>query len=283
MPVFCLSVHASYACAHAGACCTAGFTIPVEAPIVHGLRLRGIEAPAILDTGRGGACLFFEADGGRLCAVHRLAGPDLLPSACRHFPRVVLTDPRGTFVTLSHFCPTAAALLADSGPLKIVEAPPSLALDGRLEGLDARTVLPPLLRPGVLMDLDGYTAWERASIAVFDRADTGPETALEIIAACTRTICDWTPGHTPLAQRVTEVFDARRHAFDAEERPVKAFMAAHLFASWAPYEGGGLHAAIDAVADALARLRGEMRHAPFVDAVQVVDLQLRHTRENVSS
>jgi hypothetical protein len=29
-PVFALSIHADYACRHSGACCSAGWTIPVE-------------------------------------------------------------------------------------------------------------------------------------------------------------------------------------------------------------------------------------------------------------
>ena len=41
------------------------------------------------------------------------------------------------------------------------QAPPGLALDGALEGLDATAVLPPLLRPNLLTDLEGYGAWER--------------------------------------------------------------------------------------------------------------------------
>ena len=67
------------------------------------------------------------------------------------FPRVVLHDGRGTFISLSHFCPTAAATAVragDSWPLAgIVDAPPALADVGALDGLDARDAWPPLLRP----------------------------------------------------------------------------------------------------------------------------------------
>ena len=45
----------------------------------------------------------------------------MLPESCFQFPRRTLVDERGTFVTLSHFCPTAAAMLADAAePLTIV-------------------------------------------------------------------------------------------------------------------------------------------------------------------
>jgi hypothetical protein len=72
-----------------------------------------------------------------------------LPSACRHFPRVVVIDPRGTFVTLSHLCPTAARMLIDGGPAVVVTS--GAVIDthavGVWEGLDARGELPPLVRP----------------------------------------------------------------------------------------------------------------------------------------
>ena len=34
VPAYCLSIHARYPCAHSGACCTAGWPIPVEPPLV---------------------------------------------------------------------------------------------------------------------------------------------------------------------------------------------------------------------------------------------------------
>jgi len=70
------------------------------------------------------------------------------------FPRIVLHDARGTFISLSHFCPTAASLLFEStGEAVIVQAPAALSDIGELDGLDARHVWPPLLRPNMLMDL----------------------------------------------------------------------------------------------------------------------------------
>ena len=115
-----------------------------------------------------GACGFFERDS-RLCAIHRDGGSAALPATCRIFPRLVLHDARGTFVSLSHFCPTAAAMLFDApGPDAIVDAPASLTGEGRLDGLDATDAWPPLLRTSVLMDLDAYAAWEERAV---DRVD----------------------------------------------------------------------------------------------------------------
>ncbi len=66
------------------------------------------EAPALLATAHG-RCVFHDPAG--RCAIHSALGHDALPVACRQFPRVSVTDPRGVSVTLSHYCPTAAALL----------------------------------------------------------------------------------------------------------------------------------------------------------------------------
>src|SRR5262249_51236104 len=118
-----------------------------------------------------GTCVFFDRDGDRLCAIHRAAGPDALPSACRHFPRELLIDRRGVFVSLRPFGPTAGALLLNPCGLNIVPAEPPLRLYGRLEGLDATDALAPLVRPGRLTDLDGYGAWERSGIETLARPE----------------------------------------------------------------------------------------------------------------
>src|SRR5205085_4552168 len=78
----CLSIHASYRCQHSGACCTAGWHIPAEPPVADAITRRfgkasgsliAVEdvsnASAILATTQGGACVFFDADHGRLCRV----------------------------------------------------------------------------------------------------------------------------------------------------------------------------------------------------------------------
>ena len=82
-------------------------------------------SPTVAAKETDGRCAFFESDA-RLCSIHRVGGEAALPLTCRMFPRVVLQDGRGALVSLSHFCPTAAALLFDAtGPDAVVEAPTS--------------------------------------------------------------------------------------------------------------------------------------------------------------
>ena len=290
-PVRCLSVHAPYVCAHSGACCEAGWSIPIDEVLVAPLHTIGIDigpervAPILAD----GRCVFFEHDAGRLCTIHRRGGADLLPSMCRHFPRVVVNDPRGTSVTLSHFCPTAADLLFAAPRLRIVEAPSSLALNGSLDGLDATAVLPPLLTIDVLTDWDGYSTWEAEAIALFDIDDLQPERAVEALSIATDASSTWRPGSESLSEAVQRAFARSRPAVDANDqrwgrfaRTVNAFLAAHAFASWAVYDADGLRAAPVAVAHALKMLSTDLdddmvTKESLTDAIRATDLRLRHT------
>jgi hypothetical protein len=140
--------------------------------------------------------------------VQRELGAGLLPVACRQFPRVVLQAARGTFITLSHFCPTAAGLLRSPGNLAVIRAPATLALEGVLEGLDARNALPPLLGPGMLTDDEGYGAWESKGLEVFERDDLTAHQAIEVIAAATRLAQSWRPGDGSLREAVERAFAA---------------------------------------------------------------------------
>ena len=164
--------------------------------------------PPVLSAAEDGACIFFDAADGRLCQVHRNLGEGMLPSACRQFPRVTLTDPRGTWITLSHFCPTAARLLFSPTPLRIVAAPERLGLSGAAEGLDATDALPPLLRPGMLMDLEGYTAWERAGVELLGSGGPDAAAALAALQAASRTIRKWSPGGETLRDLVIRTMGA---------------------------------------------------------------------------
>ena len=182
--VFALSIHADYRCRHSGACCSADWDVPVEVPVYRTLRdaldqgrvrpaaealdaalVTGPDLPhgagAMLARTASGDCIFFHRGTG-LCVVHRDLGEPALPATCRHFPRVAVRDARGTFLTLSHFCPTAAStLFRDDVPLAIVESPaafPPREYEGLVVHPDA---WPPLLHPRMLMDLEGYSAWER--------------------------------------------------------------------------------------------------------------------------
>ncbi len=248
--VFALDLHADYTCHHAGACCTAGWIIPIEnaahrrvteAMASGRLRLsakpsatrdsgapgapagvqasgstRG-EAPfvyppdpppdavAVLGFAPGGACAFFDRAGGNLCVIHRDIGHDSLPVSCRQFPRIALTDSRGTFVSLSHYCPTAARQLFREGSALEPVGDPPLCVDRPLESFDATRTYPPLIRPGVLFDLDSYDAWERFVVRTFARRDLTPESALGLIAGSAERIRSWTPSRGPLLRFVPTI------------------------------------------------------------------------------
>jgi hypothetical protein len=206
-------MHAPYACRHSGVCCSSGWAIAVEHTRAQAIGLlRGDRswlwpapgAPAdvagtlaLADTGH---CVFHQEG----CEIQRLSGHDALPTACQHFPREVLIDGRGVSVTLSHYCPTALDLLLDHvGPVEIVEGPPSVPT-GDPEGLDARDVLPPLLTAGVLMDLEGYSAWEAHMIQVLTAADgRTPDDALAMLERDLALIQRWRPGGRSLADEVS--------------------------------------------------------------------------------
>jgi Fe-S-cluster containining protein len=300
-----------------GACCTALWPIPAEQPLIDAVRAGRVPvsgAPfetasaadgsrlSILATTVDGACVFFEPRTGRLCAIHRTVGPALLPSACRNFPRVALRDPRGVFVTLSHYCPTAARLLLLDQDLAIVDAPARLTLDGDVEGLDATDVLPPLLRPGMLMSLDAYDIWEREAVATLNDRTLPPAEAVNAISMATATARDWRPGGGQLCDAIEDAFARARKAAPSQrsvsrmEHAVKSFLAAHAFASWAAYQQGGLSAAAAAVQNALTELEralatvGRPRRDgnqdaddTLITAVRQTDFLLRHAHADVGA
>jgi len=166
------------------------------------------DRPTVAAKETDGRCAFFESDA-RLCSIHRLGGEAALPLTCRMFPRVVLQDGRGALVSLSHFCPTAAALLFDAtGPDAVVEAPTSLVDDQHLDGLDATETWSPLLRPGVLMDIDSYAAWERCGIGLLLHGRAMPWEALARLDRATAIVTGWTPdSDRPLLHWTTAAFD----------------------------------------------------------------------------
>jgi len=115
---------------------------------------------------------------------------------------VAVTDDRATTVTLSHFCPTAAAMLFRDVQLSVVEVPPSFNSVREYEGLDARGVLPPLLRPGMLMDLESHHAWERHIVRVLDDDGHTPESALAQLADDAERVRTWRPGDGELVDKI---------------------------------------------------------------------------------
>jgi len=250
----CLSFHASYQCRRSGACCRAGWTIPFDRQELQTAQALALTSGTIRRSGDGGvaamaengSCSFLEDDGDRhTCEIHRVGGHGALPLACRMFPRQVLHDARGTFISLSHFCPTALAMLFDDDhPVAIVDAPFPLAGDGELDGLNAREVWPPVLRPGVMMDLDSFAQWERQGVELLTREGVAPRTSLSSLAQATAVIQRWSPGGAPLEHAVRDGFGTLPPPPTAvlapHDRAVKRWLAARLFGSWIAYQGNAL-------------------------------------------
>lgn len=199
-PVYALSIHADYRCHQSGVCCTSDWDVPVELRLFRSLEqalatgavrpaaephngdpvlMIGDDLPddaaAMVARTSTGDCVFYHRGSG-LCVVHRDAGEAQLPATCRHFPRLAVRDGRGTSITLTHYCPTAAAMLfRDDVVLEIVAAPPAFP-PAEYEGLVITPEdWPPLLHPRMLMDLAGYDAWERHMIACCARDGISPE------------------------------------------------------------------------------------------------------------
>ena len=305
---FWLSMHVVYACRDAGVCCSSGWPIPLERSRLAALRvlrkdptwlLPAPDAPAdvagVLALSNNGHCVFHR-DG---CDIQRALGPRAMPAACQHFPREVLVDRRGVFVTLSHYCPTAADLLFEhEGAVEIVEGPPALP-HGEPEGLDARDVLPPLLADGVLVDYEGYSAWEAHLVRVLTRDDD--RTAESVLADLWRDFAivrRWRPGGISLQEEIARLSLSRPGSTSAPttsvsgtcvpaERVVRRYLAARAFASWMAYQGNGMAAVLGSVALALSALRdnvarlspvggGPLCDARLKEAIRATDLQLVH-------
>jgi Fe-S-cluster containining protein len=328
-----LSFHAPYRCASSGACCTSAWPIPVEPDVLHGLRsavARGALSPArgtldealaagppaVLLPDAHGRCAFFETAGGHACAIHRRLGHDALPLSCRLFPRVCLLTPRGVSITLSHYCPTAAALLfAAAGPPSIVEDAPAFPAHAVYEGLDARTAAPPLLRPGVFLGWDAHARFERHAVAILGSPDAAtPEDALARLAADAERLRAWTVHDGAFDERLDDVLartGAERLPAPADDlliaevqaaipealrpRPlepgavdwgsfapvVRRYLAGRAFASWASVQGPGLRTSVRALQAALAVLRAEvgpssLDRSVLAEAIRRTDLRLVH-------
>jgi hypothetical protein len=212
-----------------------------------------------------GHCVFHHHDeqAGAGCAAHAALGHGALPASCQHFPRICLSDGRGVHVTLSHYCPTAAGLLFDhDGPVAIVEGPDAVPGREVPEGLDAREALPPALTSRVLMDLEGYDAWERHMIETLagDHArGRSAQEAIALLAGDARSLAGWRPGAGTLAAAVAalgagtadlsgwppalDLFEAARAAcappWTWPERPddVEAVDARLVAPAWPSFDG----------------------------------------------
>jgi len=317
-----LSIHSSYRCADSGACCTANWPIPIEADRLAAARAALASgrlapaghvtapfespadapdnAPALVATS-GGACVFYDASAARHCRIQTALGHESLPLACRQFPRVSLHDPRGTSVTLSHYCPTAAALLTRPSVVNVdVDAPGFRG--GQFVGLDAGTGLPPLLKPDLLMDWESWWTWERKSLAMIDATAGPPGVVLGRLGAVVESVRSWRPGDGPLIVAVERAFSAAASsprprpdqgtlldgvldAIPVDWQPAvlardvttpdevaRRFLAAHAFANWTAHLGGGLRSWLRSIETAAALLELGL-------GVRQTDLLLRHLAE----
>lgn len=322
MSAFVLSFHASYGCRERGACCTSGWPIPVESAsaaaikdAMHDGRMPALanaftfpddapeDTPALLGV-HDHQCVFHRPRGSHRCEIQRALGHGALPLACRQFPRVSVHEPRGTSITLSHYCPTAKELLeADaSAPTAIVESAPGFPADGEYVGLDTRDSLPPLLRPGMLMDWVSWWLFEREAVALIARA-VSPAHALGQLGSVVNALQVWNPVDGSLESSTRAAFerahvmeDARGHsssdllaaALDAVPPPWRSkrnvvregvnvpgpdvrlrYLAAHAFANWTAHLGNGIESWLRSIEAADALLEAGM-------SIAGADLVLRH-------
>ena len=224
-----LSIHADYRCRHSGRCCSTDWDVPIEVPVYRtleaavragSLRVSAeagalepfvlakdlpADTAAIFERTDEGRCVFFER-GPNLCIVHRDLGESALAATCRHFPRLAVADGRGISISLSHFCPTAASMLfRDDVAVTIVEQPPAFPprdYDGLSVGPED---LPPLLTPGMLMDLDGYAAWERHMVTRCADLTCRPESVLATLVRDAQLLGQWRPGRSSLTEAVGQL------------------------------------------------------------------------------
>jgi Fe-S-cluster containining protein len=229
VPVLALSLHAGFACRRSGACCTAGWPIPVEPDVAAALAAsvpgsagaldRAGSMPdgaaAIIPPQPGGSCPFYLPDSGNRCAIQRQLGHEALPASCRHFPRVALLESDAVRVTLSHFCPTAASMLfADlPGPPAVVADASGIADRHEHSGFDARATILPLLRPGVAMDEADCRRWEDYLLRTLtDPSCDTPEDVLGLVATSADAIRAWTVEQGSLESHVAATLAEGRAA-----------------------------------------------------------------------
>jgi hypothetical protein len=239
--IYSLSIHADYKCQRSGVCCSSDWDVPVELPLYHSLddALRGQRLAAVapaaddqppfvsdadMPEGAGamvsrtatGDCVFYHRHSG-LCVIQRDLGEPYLPETCRYFPRLAVRDWRGTFISLSHYCPTAAGMLFRGDmPLEIVESPaafPPLDYEGLRVDPDA---WPPLLHPTMLMDVSGYSAWERHMVARCADASLSPDAVLATLERDARLLRTFQPDGATLVEAVAalpaDAIDVPDHA-----------------------------------------------------------------------
>lgn len=259
MKFFWLDFHTGYACRDSGMCCSSGWPIPVETGRVAAIEsaiaresipLRVVpwlvpdasspdDVAGTLALRENGHCVFFEA-GRPGCSIHAVK-----PAGCAHFPFVCLIDQRGAHVNLSHYCPTAAAMLFEhTGPIAIVEGPAPIA--GDLEGLDARESLPPAVAAGGesprLMSFDELSAWERSQVEHARPSELASDDLALFHQARAAVPAPWTWPDAPDHLEDTWYSLVAPRWFQFEDALAR-YGAAKVFASWSLYLGDGVEAA----------------------------------------
>ena len=206
-------------------------------------------------------------------------------------------------MTLSHYCPTAAALLeaeADREPSIVLNAP-AFPSASEYVGLDAQRAWPPLVRPDLLMDWDSWWECERLAVEMFD-ADRNESAAVTLarLRAAVEDLQRWSPSDGPLIDRVADAFARAQHTTPApfvatqdrvdavfrsipedirparftesvitSDRATRRFLAAHAFANWSVHSEKGLGGWLRSIETAAALLAAGA-------GVRNADLLLRH-------
>jgi len=96
-------------------------------------------------------------------------------------------------------------MLFSDAAVEIVAEPPAFPdtdYDGLIVTADD---LPPLLHPRVLMDLDGYSAWERHRVGRCSAVERRPESVLATLMRDADLLRRWRPGSVTLSEAVWEL------------------------------------------------------------------------------
>lgn len=321
---FALSLHAPWRCRSSLRCCTSSWPIPVEPAVRRQIERGAARGALVFDEAAAGAlpaadwlvqrgrrrwlattddgrCVFLEDRG--CCGLQRGLGEAAQPVSCREFPRLAVIEARGVSLSLTHYCPSAAALLFDAlTPLARATDAAAFPPQRAYEGLDVRGVVAPWLRPGVWLDPEARDVFELQALALLDR-DTSPEAALAALRTGVADASRWRPADGALAAHVERTLgaaevataedltpaaalaalraidgcaprglgdtpvDERAAAWAAADalwvdpvwasfaRPLRAWLAARLMASWVLWQGDGLKATVRALELGLLALR----------------------------
>jgi hypothetical protein len=153
------------------------------------------EFASVLGRSENGTCVLHDTAAHR-CRAHAQLGAAAKPISCRQFPRILVHDPRVRASRSQHFCPTAAGLLFDDGPVCAVRIAKRAALEPE-EGLDVRLALPPALDEDRPVDWDTLTLWEELALDVCNRAAT-PNQVIAVLHAARTHLPAWTPRRGPM-------------------------------------------------------------------------------------